>query len=355
MPLSEYNLIISAANTDNKRAVIHISTFFGRSDASGRSIRYGRHMDTTINALEQYPTIAQPDNTHGNAHAPTLYETLAQQRQQMMERCSRLAANSNEQVAFCMTTALALLEIPPPSCPTISNDVLHTVSTTTNDRIGRYDGGVQPHVWRFASDDPQAFVQINRSILALHPSHVWAQMSAQLSLEELIVLGDAIVANAKRRYVYRPLTKYVRRISGFNGRRRCLKALTYMRSRVGSPMESRLRISINRHGVPLPATGYEVPGEFFDSGVPMTLDIAWPQYKVAIEYDGDHHRTDKQQWRRDQYKRERIRSRGWIVIIATAGNLGSESRQAEFAFLVARYLMQRGAQFTFFPCAQDLK
>ena len=62
----------------------------------------------------------------------------------------------------------------------------------------------------------------------------------------------------------------------------------------------------------------------FRSGAPVTLDLAWPEFKVAIEYDGDHHRTNKTQWRRDQEKRSKLVARQWITFVATAANLADE-------------------------------
>jgi very-short-patch-repair endonuclease len=35
---------------------------------------------------------------------------------------------------------------------------------------------------------------------------------------------------------------------------------------------------------------------------------------VAVEYDGDHHRTDRRQYARDQRRLRRLEELGWIVI-----------------------------------------
>ncbi|WP_147375385.1 hypothetical protein [Jiangella rhizosphaerae] len=32
-------------------------------------------------------------------------------------------------------------------------------------------------------------------------------------------------------------------------------------------------------------------------------DLSYPHLKIAIEYDGDHHRTDQRQWRHDKVPR----------------------------------------------------
>ncbi|WP_101617561.1 hypothetical protein [Bifidobacterium margollesii] len=79
----------------------------------------------------------------------------------------------------------------------------------------------------------------------------------------------------------------------------------------------------------------------------MTVDMAWPEFLVAVEYDGDHHRTSKKQWRRDQEKRERLRLNGWIIFVVTADVLNSKEAKARFAFEVAWRLVSQGADFTF--------
>ena len=72
-------------------------------------------------------------------------------------------------------------------------------------------------------------------------------------------------------------------------------------------MESETRITTTQYGLPRAVTNYTVPGATFSNGEPITLDLAWPEFRVAIEYDGDHHRTDKAQWRRDNDKMNRLK------------------------------------------------
>lgn len=48
------------------------------------------------------------------------------------------------------------------------------------------------------------------------------------------------------------------------------------------------------------------------------LDMGWEELKVAVEYDGDHHRTDRSQYSYDVRRSEMLARRGWIVIRVTA-------------------------------------
>ncbi len=42
------------------------------------------------------------------------------------------------------------------------------------------------------------------------------------------------------------------------------------------------------------------------------------EWRIAIEYDGDHHRTDERQFARDIARVERLEAADWIVIRVTA-------------------------------------
>ena len=51
------------------------------------------------------------------------------------------------------------------------------------------------------------------------------------------------------------------------------------------------------------------------------VDLAYPAAKIAIEYEGDHHRTSKTQWRRDIARIRRLHALGWVVLRVTADDL----------------------------------
>jgi very-short-patch-repair endonuclease len=50
------------------------------------------------------------------------------------------------------------------------------------------------------------------------------------------------------------------------------------------------------------------------------LDMGWEDYMVAVEYDGEHHRTDPLQYRKDIRRLEALERMGWIVIRVVAGD-----------------------------------
>lgn len=98
---------------------------------------------------------------------------------------------------------------------------------------------------------------------------------------------------------------------------RVREAVRHVDSRSESPQESRLRLLIVKSGLPRPHVQYEVrdDGEFV-----ARVDLAWPDMRVAVEYDGAHH-ADAMQMRRDRRRLNALVHAGWTVIHAAAQDL----------------------------------
>ncbi|MBE7163451.1 MAG: DUF559 domain-containing protein [Williamsia herbipolensis] len=56
-------------------------------------------------------------------------------------------------------------------------------------------------------------------------------------------------------------------------------------------METRTRLVVHVAGLPAPVLQHRVT---FPRGGHARLDLAWPEHKVALEYDGEDHRTPQQ-------------------------------------------------------------
>lgn len=96
-------------------------------------------------------------------------------------------------------------------------------------------------------------------------------------------------------------------------------------------MESWQRVIIVLAGLPAPVTNYDV---FDDRGVFVArVDLAYPHLMISMDYEGDHHRTDKTQWRRDIARFRRLQAIGWDAKRYTADDL--EAPQAFISELAA--------------------
>ncbi|MEU4558983.1 DUF559 domain-containing protein [Actinoplanes sp. NPDC023936] len=86
-------------------------------------------------------------------------------------------------------------------------------------------------------------------------------------------------------------------------------------ARSESPMETCLRLLLVDAGVPPGAVQFEVRQA---SGLLVgRVDLAWPDMRLAVEYDGDQHRTPEQ-FRQDVERLNVLRLAGWTVLRFTA-------------------------------------
>lgn len=108
------------------------------------------------------------------------------------------------------------------------------------------------------------------------------------------------------------------RYSGRRGIVQAREAMALFDSGAQSPKESWLRILLVQAGLPPPHTQIPVTDDF---GEPVAyLDMGWEELKVAVEYDGDQHRSDRRQYTWDVRRLEMLERLGWIVIRVVAGD-----------------------------------
>lgn len=89
-----------------------------------------------------------------------------------------------------------------------------------------------------------------------------------------------------------------------------------------SPRETWLRLLLVAQGFPRPTTQIPVYDEF---GVLIArFDLGWESLKIAVDYDGDHHRTTRTQFYRDIRRAETVANLGWTLIRITANDLEGE-------------------------------
>ncbi len=65
---------------------------------------------------------------------------------------------------------------------------------------------------------------------------------------------------------------------------------------------------------------------WLDGVLRAVIDLAYPDWLIAIEYEGEHHLTDPAQWAKDIRRHELLESLGWIVIRVTKTDLRGGGR-----------------------------
>jgi very-short-patch-repair endonuclease len=98
--------------------------------------------------------------------------------------------------------------------------------------------------------------------------------------------------------------------------RRARRALSLVDAGAESPRETWLRLSLLRAGFPAPRTQIPVYDKY--GQLVAVLDMGWEDIKLAVEYEGDHHRTDRRQFNKDITRLETLTDLGWVVVRVTA-------------------------------------
>jgi very-short-patch-repair endonuclease len=109
------------------------------------------------------------------------------------------------------------------------------------------------------------------------------------------------------------------RYKGHRNVRRARRALTLIDAGAESPRETWLRLLLIDAGYPRPQTQIPVYGEYGE--LVALLDLGWEDVKIALEYEGDHHRTDRRQFHRDIARYEALPDLGWITVRVTAEDM----------------------------------
>lgn len=108
--------------------------------------------------------------------------------------------------------------------------------------------------------------------------------------------------------------------------------------RAESPMESEARLVMVDGGLPRPVLQYEI----LDArGKLRRLDFAWPEAKVAAEYDSDKWHTGPDALHRDREKVAALQDLSWIVIPIVREDV--RRRQQELVDRIGRHLARHRA------------
>jgi hypothetical protein len=147
------------------------------------------------------------------------------------------------------------------------------------------------------------------------PADTWFACAGIVDLRALVAIGDHIVGRAGLS------TIDGLRLAIPDGARRARAAraaLDLVRVGAESPMESWLRLSVVEAGFPDPELNVEVRDA--DGAFLGRVDLAWPDLRIGLEYDGDHHRERETFWH-DQRRDNGFAVNDWLIIHATAGDL----------------------------------
>lgn len=103
---------------------------------------------------------------------------------------------------------------------------------------------------------------------------------------------------------------------GARGIRRLQSALKLVDGGAESPQETRVRLLLADSGLPAPETQIEFTDGF--GVVRIRVDMGWREWRVAVEYDGVQHWSDRYQRSWDIDRIAMLEAMGWSVVRVSA-------------------------------------
>ena len=165
----------------------------------------------------------------------------------------------------------------------------------------------------------------------------WCDLAAILSLPDLVAAGDYLLCWEHPKTTLERLVDAVAQYPSRRGRSKLALALALLSPRSRSRPESILRVTLAGSPLPNPVPNFAV---FLDlSRRNIEIDLAFPKYKVGLEYQGDHHRENRRQWRRDIRRGNDAVDEGWSMLYFTGDDTDD---LPELLGRVERRLQQRG-------------
>lgn len=172
-------------------------------------------------------------------------------------------------------------------------------------QLGAVTRSGSPRSARRRSDWPLTPAQTTRSLL---------------TLDDLVAVGDHLVARGlTTEEELREAAAVARRRGAIALREAC----EWIRAGVESPKETELRLLLLRNGMPEPEVNWDLRDAA--SRFIARVDLAYPRYRVAVEYDGRHH-AEIEQFARDADRWAAIDASDWILVRVLSHHLADPHR-----------------------------
>lgn len=151
-------------------------------------------------------------------------------------------------------------------------------------------------------------------VLVTTPARTALDIACRYPLGRAVAAIDAL-ARATRLKVA-DVELLAERYRGRRGIRAAVEALDLVDAGAESPQESRVRLVLIAAGFPRPETQIPVYDEW--GQLVAVVDMGWRDVKVAVDYEGEHHRMTRRQFDRDIRRHAEVTELGWDDVRITA-------------------------------------
>lgn len=248
----------------------------------------------------------------------------------LVTRCAAALLAVGGEAAISHATAARLWELPLPR--PLEEEVVIDVAVPVPRRATRL-AGVRGH--RLALD-PRDVVTLN-GLRVTSAARTWCDLARVLSDEDHLAVGDRILWRqaplASRETIAAALLAHPPSQGGARMRR----VYPELSDRADSRPESRIRWRLLRAGLPRPEVNFVVCDR--NGSFVARVDLAFVDFRMALEYEGDQHRTNRDQWRSDLSRVPRLEDELWHTTRMGPSDL-TDSR--ELIARLKRRLRERG-------------
>ena len=241
---------------------------------------------------------------YGTRVAPGLEVTL-------LARCAAFAAGARTPPVFSHITAAHVHGMPLPE--RFDNAPLHVMcppsvrSTKAHGTVG-HSAALSP--MEVVTSAGTRVTTVERT---------WCDLAAILGFGDLVAAGDSLLWHRNPATTIDRLRDAVSHYPSQRGRFRMRAAVEALSDHSRSRPESLVRLALVASHLPDPVPNLAVSLAL--SGRTIEIDLAYPDFKVGLEYQGDHHRTDRRQWRRDVRRGNDTVDENWTIIYFTGDDL----------------------------------
>jgi very-short-patch-repair endonuclease len=214
---------------------------------------------------------------------------------------------------FCGATAALLYGAPLPLGLEQSRIVHVCVVNERRAPTGKY---IRGH--RRIFDD--ADVRMLNGVRVSTPARMWCELGAVLEFRDLVAVGDYLIHHRSPLATRAELAGAIAKYPGRRGTKQLPEVLRVLSDRAESAQESRVRVLLLQGGLRDFRINHWVTTT---AGKRYRIDIAFPEQRLAVEYQGAHH-ADLAEWRKGITRRAALEADRWRVLEIAANDVGPD-------------------------------
>lgn len=220
-------------------------------------------------------------------------------------RCHAYMLKMRPDGAFTSVTAAALWGMPLPASVDLTR--LH---------VSVPHGAARPRARGVVGSERDVSLQplTRAGLRVLSATDTWMSLARSLAWNDLVAAGDTLISEVNGVPLINRSDLGAVAERSVPGAITARRALPYLDERSLSRPESLLRVLLTSAGLPRPCANWMLQSPR------AMIDLAWPDIRFGIEYQGDHHRG-REQYRADVARQEAVHDEGWLLMSVTAEDL----------------------------------